>query len=204
MDDRYLWDRSGPPDSAVERLEGLLGRLRGPKQPLRASPEHPFARARMLRWMAAAAVLLAAAGALWMARSPVSRRWRIEALKGAPLVGSARVVGEAALGVGDRIATDAVSSAKIGVGNIAEIAIGPQSSVRLVKAAPTEQRLALDRGTISAKISAPPRLFLVETPSALAVDLGCSYTLEMDADGAGLLRVETGWVSFERDGREST
>ena len=27
MSDEYLWDRSGPPDPEIERLEGLLGRL---------------------------------------------------------------------------------------------------------------------------------------------------------------------------------
>src|SRR5262249_18628219 len=47
------------------------------------------------------------------------------------------------------------------------------------------------------------RLFFVETSSAVAADLGCQYTLEVDDDGQGLLRVTTGWVSFEREGRES-
>ena len=28
MSDEYLWDRSGPPDPDVERLERMLGRLR--------------------------------------------------------------------------------------------------------------------------------------------------------------------------------
>jgi hypothetical protein len=49
-------------------------------------------------------------------------------------------------------------------------------------------------------IWAPPGRFLVDTPSALAVDLGCEYTLEVEADGSGLLRVETGWVGFEERG----
>ena len=99
--------------------------------------------------------------------------------------------------------TDGSSRAKIGVGRIAEISVGPNSRVRLVRSRPIEQRLALDRGAISAKIWAPPRLFFIQTSSALAVDLGCAYTLEVDDSGAGILRVETGWVSFERDGRES-
>jgi hypothetical protein len=46
-------------------------------------------------------------------------------------------------------------------------------------------------------------MFFVETPSAEAVDLGCAYTLDVDADGAGLLRVEHGWVGFRDNGRES-
>ena len=40
-------------------------------------------------------------------------------------------------------------------------------------------------------------------PSATAVDLGCAYTLEVDATGAGLLRVTHGWVAFDDHGRES-
>jgi len=54
-----------------------------------------------------------------------------------------------------------------------------------------------------AVIWAPPRLFFVNTPSAEAIDLGCAYTLEVDDHGHGLLRVASGWVAFERSGRES-
>jgi hypothetical protein len=75
--------------------------------------------------------------------------------------------------------------------------------VRLLKSRAVEQRLALDRGTIAAKIWAPPRFFIIQTSSAFAVDLGCTYTLSVDDAGVGLLRVETGWVSFERGARES-
>jgi hypothetical protein len=51
-----------------------------------------------------------------------------------------------------------------------------------------------------AMIWAPPGRFFVETPSAVAVDLGCRYTLEVEADGAGTLRVDAGWVGIEHDG----
>jgi len=44
---------------------------------------------------------------------------------------------------------------------------------------------------------------VVETASARAVDLGCEYTLDVDAKGNGLLRVETGWVAFQSHGHES-
>ena len=59
------------------------------------------------------------------------------------------------------------------------------------------------RGTIHARIWAPPRFFFVNTPSAVAIDLGCEYTLQVDDAGAGLMRVTPGWVGFESDGRES-
>jgi hypothetical protein len=101
------------------------------------------------------------------------------------------------------VETDGSSRAKLGMGRIAEISVGPNSRLRLVLSRATEQRLALERGTISAKIWAPPRFFFIQTSSALVVDLGCAYTLAVDDAGTGLLRVETGWVSFERDARES-
>jgi hypothetical protein len=52
-------------------------------------------------------------------------------------------------------------------------------------------------------IWAPPGEFAVDTPSALAVDLGCAYTLIVDEDGAGILRTTLGWVGFKLQGREA-
>ena len=75
--------------------------------------------------------------------------------------------------------------------------------MRLVESRAREHRIALDRGTIHARIWAPPRFFHVDTPSAVAIDLGCAYTLQVDDSGAGLVRVTHGWVGFEHDGRES-
>jgi hypothetical protein len=46
-------------------------------------------------------------------------------------------------------------------------------------------------------------LFFVDTPSAVAADLGCAYTLEVDSDGASLLRVTSGWVALQLKDRES-
>jgi len=75
--------------------------------------------------------------------------------------------------------------------------------VRLVETKPTEHRLELAHGKMSAKIWAPPRLFFVDTPSAVAADLGCAYTLEVDDQGGGLLRVSSGWVALQLKDRES-
>ena len=54
-----------------------------------------------------------------------------------------------------------------------------------------------------ATIWAPPNQFFVETPSTLAVDLGCAYTLTVDDEGAGLVSVLVGWVGFKWRDRES-
>ncbi len=201
MDDSYLWDGSGSVDPEVERLERQLGRFRDGRRALRLpEPRRPSVRPIL----AAAAALLTAAGIFFVARPGAAPEWQVESLQGTPVVGS-RPITQAAttLPVGQSVVTDGSSRAKLGIGRIAEISVGPNSRVRLVRSRPIEQRLALDRGRISAKIWAPPRLFFIQTSSALAVDLGCAYTLEVDDSGVGILRVETGWVSFERDGRES-
>jgi hypothetical protein len=81
--------------------------------------------------------------------------------------------------------------------SVGEVHIDPDSQLRLLSAHDNEQRLALDHGTIHALIWAPPARFVVDTPSATAVDLGCKYTLNVTSDGTGLLTVEYGWVAFQ-------
>jgi len=61
----------------------------------------------------------------------------------------------------------------------------------------------LRKGEIRARFWAPPKQFFVETPSAMATDMGCAYTLKVDENGASLLHVSHGWVSFDLGGRES-
>jgi hypothetical protein len=205
MDDRdetsnaYLWDKSGPPDPEVERLEKLLGRFGHSGRAPRAAS---FRRGSLLALAAAAAVLLAA-GAVWVARTFDRADWSVARVAGTPAV-AAHPMGETGrLSVGESIETDAASRARLTIGLIGEVLVGPNSRLRLVRASSTDHRLALERGSISARIWAPPRLFFVQTPSALAVDLGCVYRLAVDDQGAGLLSVETGWVSLEEAGRDA-
>lgn len=101
------------------------------------------------------------------------------------------------------IETDAGSRAFIKIGKIGSVEVGPNTRVRVVTDRPSEHRLALAKGEIMAKISAPPQLFFVDTASGTAVDLGCEYTLHTDERGDGLLRVTKGWVSFDWKGIES-
>ena len=79
----------------------------------------------------------------------------------------------------------------------------PATRVGRVDAGARGHRLSLARGVMHAMIWAPPGQFRVDTPSAVAVDLGCQYTLEVGDDGSGLLRVEAGWVGFESRGLQS-
>lgn len=127
--------------------------------------------------------------------------WNVETLAGVPKIGNSAARDK--LTVGEVLETDANSRAKIQVANIGNVEIAPNSKVKLVKTQSTEHRLALERGTLQAKILAPPRLFIVDTPSAVAVDLGCAYTLEVDQSGNSKLHVTSGYVALERAGRES-
>ncbi|WP_395143950.1 hypothetical protein, partial [Armatimonas sp.] len=60
---------------------------------------------------------------------------------------------------------------------IGTLQLAPGSRARILESRPGRQRLALESGSLRAKVTAPPRLFVVETPSATATDMGCEYSL---------------------------
>jgi predicted anti-sigma-YlaC factor YlaD len=161
------------------------------------------ARMPMKIALACAATLALAFGVFWFYPRAPRPAWDVTRIEGAPKIGS-KTVGEAGkLRVGEWLVTDDSSRAEIRVGEIGQVQVDPGSRVRLVEAKSDEHRLALARGKMQAFIWAPPRQFYVDTPSAVAVDLGCAYTLEVGEDGQGLLSVIGGWVAFEWQGRES-
>jgi FecR protein/Putative zinc-finger len=153
---------------------------------------------------AAVLVIVVAIGVMWSSREippTPGPAWEVEKLAGTMRVnGRVRKVGS--LAVGETLETDASSRMKINVGEIGEVEVAPNTRIKLLQAHPTEHRLELERGQMSALISAPPRLFFVNTPSAEAIDLGCAYTMQVDDSGAGLLHVTLGEVELVRDGRE--
>jgi hypothetical protein len=155
---------------------------------------------------AAAAVLVAAVG--WYAAGSLRHGWLVQTITGAPVVDGVRADGarsaaDVRLGIGKWLETDNVSRAWIAIGQIGRVDVEPNTRLQLVEARGNEHRMALTRGTIHARIWAPPRIFYVNTPSATTIDLGCEYTLQVDDSGAGLVRVTQGWVSFAGEGRES-
>jgi glucose/arabinose dehydrogenase/anti-sigma factor RsiW len=144
--------------------------------------------------IAATVVLASAAVLLWANRGTPSG-WEIAAAEGQPSIASGL------LRPGQELRTDHASRVRLKVGTIGTVAVGPESRVRLLTSRRGEQRMALDHGTIEARIVAPARVFLVETPAALAVDLGCVYTLTTDSTGNGLLHVTSGWVELQNGDR---
>ncbi|MDT7605410.1 MAG: hypothetical protein QOF61_3407 [Acidobacteriota bacterium] len=148
-------------------------------------------------------VLLAGAGALWLYLGATRTAWEVASLAGEPTVERGRIGKGGRLSVGEWLETDAYSRAELQVANIGRIEIDPDTRLRLVATKLSEHRIELAHGRMSARIWAPPRLFFVDTPSAVAADLGCAYTLEVDDTGRSLLHVTSGWVALEAKGRES-
>jgi hypothetical protein len=218
----YLWDASGHPDPEIQRLERALARFRQS----RSAPVWPQAdlaarktswwseielSLRTLRFAAATFVALAIGAALWLAHSPTGPppgrvAWDVEL---SPAEGESKQIGasglkkKARLEVGAALETDTGSKASIAVGEIGRLEVEPNTRLRLLQSTSGRKRIALDRGTIHAAIWARPGQFVVDTPSAVAVDLGCMYTLQVDETGDGILRTTLGWVGFRWNGLES-
>lgn len=153
-----------------------------------AERRRPWWRAPALR--IAAGLLIIAAGALVLARQQAAGgRWRLASLDGAGARPRTFAAGESLATGGAR--------ALLEVGTIGHVEVDTATVLRLVESRATAQRLALVRGTIHARITAPPRLFVVETPAGVAVDLGCAYTLTVDSAGVSTLHVTLGWVAME-------
>ncbi len=228
----YLWDRSGEVDPVVASLEKKLAPLRHRPRPVEktALPRRRPTRMWILggTLAAAAALVVAVVGSGLRKRphlereaasapqaaavpagdpgsclSPALASFVVRRLAGAPAVGTVRLSGDGVLAVGGWLETDEASRAEIQVADIGAVRVEPRSRVRLVGTGPAEHRLELARGRISARVNAPPRLFVVETPAATAVDLGCAYTLEVDDHGRGRLQVTSGEVLLEGHGRTS-
>jgi hypothetical protein len=220
MNDDYLWDGSGTPDPEIQRLESLLADFRHVQRSL-VLPVQSTAPAKLqglllhMPWLprlaAAAILLLAFAGGIFFFLRPTTPPdlgpgWDVSRLEGAPQIGAQIVSSDpdaTKLHVGQTLSTNSVSRASLSQTDLGEIKIDPNSRVRLLQTDPLHKRLQLDVGTIHAAIWAPPGQFVVDTPSAVAVDLGCAYTLRVAPDGSGTIRTTLGWVGFHLNGRDS-
>lgn len=219
MSNDYLWDGSGEPDPEIQKLETALGSLRH-SRPAPVFPEikpHPVRRwfwhTGMLLRFAAGVAAGAAAVALIVILVRPSRPdfdnragWEVTRISGAPRVSSkANNTHDPAskLQPGGTLETDGQSQARISEEDVGEIEVDPDTRLRLPESSAGLKHLALDRGTIHASIWAPAGEFMIDTPSAVAVDLGCAYTLHVDDSGNGLLRTTLGWVGFKLADREA-
>jgi len=227
MHDDYLWDGSGTPDPEIERLESLLSEFRHSGQSLTLSAELPAAAGKpvetgrlrglllQMPWVprlaAAAVVLLALAASVFFSLRPghlpeTGPAWNVATLGGAPQIGSQILSGDHAaskLHVGQTLVTNSDSRASITENDLGEIKVDPNSRIRLLETGERRKRIQLEVGTIHAAIWAPAGQFVVDTPSAVAVDLGCAYTLQVAPDGSGTIHTTLGWVGFHLNTRDS-
>ena len=190
----HLWSELGPQITEIPRVP-------------------PGGWSWQVKVAAAAVVVLASSlGAWWLYNTrsnsvPVTENgrpfWQVKRLDGTPRIGKEGISNNGKLAVGEWLETDGNSRAQIAVSSIGNVDIDENTRVRLLETQPAEHRLELERGKMSARISAPPRLFFVDTPSAVAADLGCAYTLEVDDQGASKLQVTSGWVALGLKDRES-
>ena len=190
------------PDSIWPGIETALRQHPGALPYGRASDTARYLKPSLA--FAAGFMLLFIAGVFLVRHRTEARpSWEVARLNGAPRINANRINDTGKLAVGQWLETDDTSRARIDIGNVGQVDVDPNTRVRLVATQPTEHRLELARGRMSARISAPPKLFFVNTPSAVAEDLGCAYTLEVDDAGNSLLRVTLGWVALQLNDRES-
>ena len=190
----YLWDARADADPEIERLERALRAFAqtSPPPPLNLRKRPPsrrgfFASALLI----AASLTLAVGGAVFLLIEGRPPSWQVTT-----------AAGRSALSVGEWLDTRG-GEATVAVADIGTLTVEPDARLRLLSTRTGRHRMELARGTIHATIWAPPNQFFVETPSTLAVDLGCAYTLTVDEDGGGLVTVQVGWVGFTSGDRES-
>jgi len=201
----YLWDGTGPADPDVARLEAALSPLRY-RAPLRnLAPRRP--PRRRLAPVVAAAALAAGVALWWGLRSDAPRgvacteraapgAFRFEAVSGGPPRCGGAALDRGWMPVGATLETGASAEARIEVADIGRLDVLGGSQLALVATSATEHRVALAHGRVHARVTAPPRLFVIDTPAATAIDLGCEYTLEIETDGRGMLEVTSGIVEL--------
>ena len=211
MDNDYLWDRSGPVDLEVARLERLLRGHAHAEVPLRAPalPAKPVLHMRRRGWriaFAAAAVLATCAlgvGAWfqqrlhWEAGAP----WQVIAQQGDVRI-DGRAQQASALAPEGTLQTGANAMTRLRAAGIGEVAVGAGSRLRLVETRTGHHRVQLEQGSLWARVWAPPGQFGVGVAGADVIDLGCEFLLKVDADGNGSLSVLSGWVQVDNLRRE--
>jgi hypothetical protein len=187
-----------------ERLVELLAvyRFRGSMPDFRSVGAGPFAGTGRLEsrplhriaWLSAAAAILIVV--LAIALRPHPNEWRATSI-----FGDAQI--PRVLRAGDLVKTDAASRVRLEAGAIGTIDVAEKTTLRLIESRRGRQRLALSMGKIHAKTISPPGVFVIDTPSARAIDLGCEFDLTVFPEGDGELRVSAGWVQLEHGGQQT-
>ena len=156
------------PDQANAAFEESLARV-GASLRHRGSLPDP-SRPSLRGILALSALTLAIAAAAIFFLRPTGQAWDVRVIAGSPTIDGRP--GASQLREAQWLATAAGERATLTVPSIGTVTVEPDSRVRLVRAREKQQQMELSRGTLHATITAPPRLFVVDTPAAKATDMG--------------------------------
>lgn len=198
----YLWDPRAKPAEAIrameQQLHGYSAQARGLscKAP---TPAQAVAMRPRRRWpwlAAAAAVLLTVLAPVYRWSWPAQAAW--------PLVlTTAQHTESRQLAPGQTLSLQNDQHARLQIARIGRIELAPGSQLQLLETASGRHRVELKQGQMQARVWAPPGYFGVQGGGALILDLGCEFELSVSPDDSGRLQVSSGWVAFERAGRET-
>ncbi len=189
----YLWDRSGVPAPEVVDLESRLAPLAfdPAARPLDLSAvtvTPPRTGRRLLATMlvtAAAIALLVTGAVLW-------HDWRLDWAPSEAWV----VHGGGRLAEGAPLPVPA-TGARLDIARLGVLSARPGTALMLESTGPRKHWLRMTRGSIDVRLWAPPGRVALHTPAGDVIDLGCIFSLDVEADGETRLQVHTGWVNLE-------
>lgn len=204
--DDYLWSKQGDGEAEIRQLEQLLAPYAHPVTVWRgvgvpnvhAKPARRKSRVWRIGW-ALAAGLAACALTLggWLQHRldwPQDAAWAVMQSHGTVHLAGAPLAQAAQLPLGGELVTGPDSLVRLKIARIGELQLGAGSRLRLEQTAAGQHRVRLRQGRLWARVWAPPGSFGVRLPQAEALDMGCEFTVDIDASGAGKLIVHSGWV----------
>jgi ferric-dicitrate binding protein FerR (iron transport regulator) len=203
----YLWDPASKPAPEVQDVERRLAAMRfdAAQRPLRLPVPAPVERRPFLRPLLALAAMLAlvaiGASSLWVWRWswPAGAAWPVTIERQ-----SSPGIAETSQLPQDRpLLLDGTATARIRIARIGTMRVAPGSTLTVVETTSQRHRVVLDRGSVNVRVWAPPGRFALKTPAGNVIDLGCVFDLTVDAAGASVVRVHTGWVQMENGWGES-
>ncbi len=205
----FLWNRHGPADEDIARLERLLAPQAWRERPWAPRKAVPMARPprrwRTLTAIAATLALIAFglhAGFRYRLQWPDAQPWQITAIEGGVRIDGRAVDANAQLAQDAVLETGPDGTARLRVARIGDIVIGEDSRFSLRQTGGGKHRTVLEHGRLWAKLWAPPGAFGVATPAGDVFDLGCEFVLDARQDGSGALTVRSGWVQIDSAFRE--
>jgi hypothetical protein len=191
-------------DSDLKLPDILFSKYRGKEDPVyKLKPRRRFLHSKWIAIGAPAISILLAIfiGVLYFSRTPTTF-WQVSVLRGHPAADNQPLNDGGALQNGEWLKTDAFSEAVLKSEIIGNIEVAPESELKLSSINNKEYRLYLKAGKISAKTWSPPDFLKIEIPAGELVDLGCVFSIEVEADNSSEIQVSSGWVALKTVNRK--